>query len=90
MSMRRRGWSRVRGWRLALLGWIMLTMGRMWLVSIGHWGEDTVNGFYPVDHTHTSPEGGQVVADAFLKAVVCGDVALKEVLNTTDFDGECL
>ena len=53
-------------------------------------GADTVNGFYPNDHTHTSPEGAQVVADAFLKAVVCGDVALKEALTTTDFDGECL
>lgn len=53
-------------------------------------GEDTVNGFYPADHTHTSPEGAQVVADAFLKAVACDDVALKEILNTTDFDGECL
>lgn len=53
-------------------------------------GEDTVNGFFPNDHTHTSAEGAGVVAEAFLKGVVCGDVSLKDVLSTTDFDGECL
>lgn len=53
-------------------------------------GAETVNGYYPSDHTHTSPEGAAVVAEAFLKAVVCSDVALKEVLTTEDFEGECL
>ncbi|KAI9371317.1 rhamnogalacturonan acetylesterase RgaE [Aspergillus egyptiacus] len=53
-------------------------------------GLETVNSFYPNDHTHTSPEGAQVVAEAFLKAVVCGGVRLSDVLMTTDFDGECL
>lgn len=53
-------------------------------------GEDTVNGYFPNDHTHTSPEGAQVVAEAFLKGVVCSDVSLKDVLTTTVFDGECL
>lgn len=53
-------------------------------------GKDTVDGFYPVDHTHTSPEGAQVVADAFLKAVVCAGVNFKEALAKTDFEGECL
>ncbi|GMF71841.1 unnamed protein product [Aspergillus oryzae] len=53
-------------------------------------GADTVNSYYPNDHTHTSPEGAQVVADAFLKAVACSDVALKEVLTSTDFPGDCL
>ncbi|KAL2825027.1 SGNH hydrolase-type esterase domain-containing protein [Aspergillus cavernicola] len=53
-------------------------------------GLDTVNAFYPSDHTHTSPAGAQVVADAFLKAVVCSGVGLSDVLTTTDFDGECL
>ncbi|KAL4784778.1 SGNH hydrolase-type esterase domain-containing protein [Aspergillus varians] len=53
-------------------------------------GADKVNSFYPVDHTHTNAEGSGVVADAFLKAVVCSGVALNDVLTTTDFDGECL
>ncbi|KAE8153157.1 SGNH hydrolase-type esterase domain-containing protein [Aspergillus avenaceus] len=53
-------------------------------------GADAVNAFYPNDHTHTSPEGAAVVAEAFLKAVVCADVALKDVLTSTDFEGECL
>lgn len=53
-------------------------------------GKDAVDAFYPVDHTHTSPEGAQVVADAFLKAVVCADVSFKEALAKTDFDGDCL
>ncbi|KAL4915828.1 SGNH hydrolase-type esterase domain-containing protein [Aspergillus aurantiobrunneus] len=53
-------------------------------------GADTVNSFYPEDHTHTNDAGSDVVADAFLKAVVCSGVALNDVLSTTDFDGECL
>ncbi|KAL4990031.1 SGNH hydrolase-type esterase domain-containing protein [Aspergillus falconensis] len=53
-------------------------------------GADTVNSFYPNDHTHTNSEGSSVVADAFLKAVVCSGVALNDVLTRTDFDGECL
>lgn len=53
-------------------------------------GKETVDEFYPADHTHTSGEGAQVVAAAFLKAVVCGNVSLKDVLKTTEFEGECL
>ncbi|RDW67370.1 rhamnogalacturonan acetylesterase RgaE [Aspergillus mulundensis] len=53
-------------------------------------GYDTVTSFYPNDHTHTNGAGSSVVADAFLKAVVCSGVALNDVLTTTDFDGECL
>lgn len=53
-------------------------------------GEETVDSYFPNDHTHTSADGALVVAQAFLKAVVCGDVALTEYLNTSDFPGECL
>ncbi|CEL07672.1 Putative Rhamnogalacturonan acetylesterase [Aspergillus calidoustus] len=53
-------------------------------------GLEAVNAFYPNDHTHTNAEGAQVVADAFLKAVVCGGVGLADVLTTTEFDGVCL
>ncbi|KAJ5297238.1 uncharacterized protein N7443_008131 [Penicillium atrosanguineum] len=53
-------------------------------------GADVVNGYFPLDHTHTSAEGALVVARSFFKAVVCGGVALESALNTTDFLGECL
>ncbi|KAJ6014779.1 CAZyme family CE12 [Penicillium herquei] len=53
-------------------------------------GADAVDAFYPIDHTHTSPAGALVVAQAFFKAVVCGGVALESALNTTTFEGECL
>ncbi|KAL2814164.1 SGNH hydrolase-type esterase domain-containing protein [Aspergillus granulosus] len=53
-------------------------------------GLEAVTAFFPNDHTHTSPEGAQVVADAFLKGVVCGGLGLADVLLTTEFDGVCL
>jgi rhamnogalacturonan acetylesterase len=53
-------------------------------------GKTTVDSYFPNDHTHTSPAGAQVVANAFLKAVVCSGVHLKEVLKTTNFPGRCL
>lgn len=53
-------------------------------------GKNTVDSYYPHDHTHTSEVGAEVVARAFLKGVVCGDVSLKNYLTTTDFPGECL
>ncbi|BCS21982.1 rhamnogalacturonan acetylesterase RgaE [Aspergillus puulaauensis] len=53
-------------------------------------GADTVNSYYPNDHTHTNDAGSDVVADAFLKAVTCSSVALNDVLSTSDFAGECL
>lgn len=52
-------------------------------------GANVVDAYFPLDHTHTSPEGALVVAQAFFKAVVCGRVALEGALNT-DFPGECL
>lgn len=53
-------------------------------------GSDAVNALYPQDHTHTNAEGAGVVAEAFLKAVVCSGVAFGDVLATEDFEGECL
>ncbi|KAF2404846.1 SGNH hydrolase [Trichodelitschia bisporula] len=41
-------------------------------------GAKTVNGFYPNDHTHTNAEGAEVVAKAFVKAVVCAKDGLAE------------
>ena len=53
-------------------------------------GKTTVDSFFPNDHTHTSSTGAEVVAQAFLKAVVCSGARLKEVLTTTNFPGKCL
>lgn len=53
-------------------------------------GADVVDAYFPIDHTHTSPAGALVVAQAFFKAVVCGSVGLKSALNTTSFPGDCL
>ncbi|OOF94202.1 carbohydrate esterase family 12 protein, partial [Aspergillus carbonarius ITEM 5010] len=55
-------------------------------------GETVVDGFYPVDHTHTSVEGAEVVAEAFLRGVVCAGVGLEELLDTglSGLGGSCL
>ncbi|KAJ5155126.1 Lipase GDSL [Penicillium coprophilum] len=53
-------------------------------------GQTAVDAYFPLDHTHTSTAGASVVAQAFLKAVVCGNVALKSSLSTTSFPGSCL
>ncbi|PYH48553.1 rhamnogalacturonan acetylesterase RgaE [Aspergillus saccharolyticus JOP 1030-1] len=53
-------------------------------------GNATVNSFYQIDHTHTSPAGAEVVAEAFFKAVVCTGASLNNVLTTTSFEGTCL
>lgn len=34
-------------------------------------GETTVNTFYPNDHLHTSPTGASVVAQAFVRGLLC-------------------
>ncbi|KAK4220608.1 rhamnogalacturonan acetylesterase-like protein [Podospora fimiseda] len=47
-------------------------------------GSGVVNGFYPVDYTHTSPQGADLVAQAFVQAVARdfnGTVALKGYLR---------
>lgn len=53
-------------------------------------GLETVDSYFPNDHTHTSPEGAQAVANAFLKAVVCSNVDLSAAVTATDLPGECL
>ena len=35
-------------------------------------GSQKVNALYPKDYTHTSPEGGGLVAQAFAQAVAIG------------------
>jgi rhamnogalacturonan acetylesterase len=45
-------------------------------------GETTVNTYYPNDHTHTSPEGAEVVAEAFVRGLLCSDNDLKNHVNS--------
>ncbi|KAJ5475703.1 Rhamnogalacturonan acetylesterase [Penicillium diatomitis] len=53
-------------------------------------GNSAVNAYYPNDHTHTSPAGASVVAQAFFKAVVCGRPGLEKLLKRQSFEGRCL
>ncbi|KAL2061136.1 hypothetical protein VTL71DRAFT_7409 [Oculimacula yallundae] len=50
-----------------------------------------VDTFYPVDHTHTSPEGANVVAQTFVKAVLCGNGVLAPYMknSTSSIPGKC-
>jgi len=51
-------------------------------------GNAAVNGYYPVDHTHTNAKGAEVVAEAFAKAVVCAKIPLAEHIKRVG-DGGC-
>jgi len=55
-------------------------------------GETVVDAFYPIDHTHTSPTGANVVAAQFIKGLLCGGSALSAyVKNTTSsIAGSCI
>ena len=55
-------------------------------------GAAAVDAFYPNDHTHTSPEGADVVSAAFVKSVLCAnDVLAAHVKNTTSsVPGSCV
>ncbi|KAJ6503372.1 rhamnogalacturonan acetylesterase [Mycena vitilis] len=45
-------------------------------------GETTVNTYYPIDHTHTLPVGAQVVAQAFVRGLLCGTSTLRAQVNS--------
>lgn len=53
---------------------------------------ETVDSYFPNDHTHTSPEGAALVAQAFVRGLVCTDSALKaHVVNaTSSIEGSCI
>jgi len=55
-------------------------------------GKTQVDGFYPKDHTHTSPEGADVVAKAFVRGLVCSQSTLKSHVKnaTSSIQGGCL
>lgn len=52
----------------------------------------TVDGYFPNEHTHTSPEGADLVAKAFVRALVCGGSLLGNYVrnDTKAIEGACL
>lgn len=56
-------------------------------------GKAKVDSFFPNDHTHTSPEGADVVHKAFVKGVLCagGSFLAGHLKNTTgSVQGSCI
>ncbi|KAJ9628581.1 Rhamnogalacturonan acetylesterase [Taxawa tesnikishii (nom. ined.)] len=51
-----------------------------------------VDAWFPMDHTHTAPKGAALVAQAFVRGLVCGESKLKSyVVNATKtIEGHCL
>ncbi len=49
-------------------------------------GETEVTTYYPNDHLHTSPEGALVVAEAFVRGLLCGDSSLVDSVNSAGED----
>ncbi|CAA7262811.1 unnamed protein product [Cyclocybe aegerita] len=49
--------------------------------SYGALGQSTVVTYFPVDNTHTSPAGANVVAQAFVRGLTCGGSALASKVN---------
>ncbi|TKX22248.1 hypothetical protein C1H76_5538 [Elsinoe australis] len=49
-----------------------------------------VNAFFPREHTHTSPQGADVVAKAFVKGLSCSTSALKGYIKNAIIEGTCL
>jgi rhamnogalacturonan acetylesterase len=45
-------------------------------------GETETTTFYPIDHTHTSPAGANVVAQAFVRGLLCTSSTLKRSVNS--------
>ncbi len=45
-------------------------------------GQTTTTAFYPVDHTHTTPAGANVVAQTFVRAVLCSNNTLTSRVNS--------
>ncbi|KAJ7706016.1 SGNH hydrolase-type esterase domain-containing protein [Mycena rosella] len=44
-------------------------------------GETAVTAFFPIDHTHTLPAGAMIVAEAFVRGLLCGTSTLKAKVN---------
>ncbi|KAF7303303.1 Carbohydrate esterase family 12 protein [Mycena kentingensis (nom. inval.)] len=44
-------------------------------------GQSAVVPFFPIDHTHTAPAGALVVAQSFIRGLLCGASTLKARVN---------
>ncbi|KAF7347701.1 Carbohydrate esterase family 12 protein [Mycena venus] len=44
-------------------------------------GQTAVTAFYPIDHLHTNANGALVVAEAFVRGLLCGTSTLKNFVN---------
>ncbi|KAJ7786483.1 rhamnogalacturonan acetylesterase [Mycena metata] len=44
-------------------------------------GQTTTTTFYPIDHLHTNAAGALVVAEAFVRGLLCGTSSLKNFVN---------
>lgn len=44
-------------------------------------GETLVTTWYPLDHTHTAPTAANIVAEAFVRGLLCGTSSLKSKVN---------
>ncbi|KAF9567011.1 SGNH hydrolase [Agrocybe pediades] len=55
-------------------------------------GQTQVTTYYPLDHTHTSPTGANVVAQAFVKGLACTNSALASKLSSSGkaVPGKCI
>ncbi|KAG6901809.1 hypothetical protein C0995_007608 [Termitomyces sp. Mi166 len=45
-------------------------------------GQMETTSFYPIDHLHTNAAGANVVAQAFVRGLLCGNTTLKSKVNT--------
>ncbi|CAD0084747.1 unnamed protein product [Aureobasidium vineae] len=52
----------------------------------------TVDSYFPNDHTHTAPKGADLVAQAFVRGLVCGGSLLSNYVKnaTSAIEGACL
>lgn len=55
-------------------------------------GATVVDSYYPIDHTHTSPIGANVVAAQFVKGLLCGGSPLAAYVknSTSSIAGSCI
>lgn len=55
-------------------------------------GATVVDSYYPIDHTHTSPIGADVVAKAFMKGLMCANdkLAAYSKNTTASITGSCI
>ncbi|KAJ5041630.1 uncharacterized protein L3040_005208 [Drepanopeziza brunnea f. sp. 'multigermtubi'] len=55
-------------------------------------GKEKVDVFYPVDYTHPSPDGSKLIAELYVKAVLCskGVMAPFVSVDESSLPGECI